>query len=468
MNDDVVRLSVVGQVIRRRWRVLVAAAVLGALLGYLVSLVVSPGYQASSQVLMQGSREADEMLTESQIAVSSTVLERAAAALRWDDPVRELRDDVTAEVVEGNVIEIRATDDDPRRAQALADQVAKEFVSYSSQLASSPANASAQVIAEQRNALQVEVRDSLRKLTALHRELTSNQLTSEEVDVRTELEQVRNALTGAVEELEEAKAAGTATNAVIVEPAEVPSSPAPPSAWQLTAAGALAGFLIGVAAHLIAARADRRVRDATTIASAFGARPVGEVTVDEHHEHRANGSSSLRRRLARLLGTDRPWQTPDGEVTGPGRYQRILAKLRTGQGVPLRLLVVIADDDPDARAVAQRLIAEAHDAVVAGNGHSTEAIGLSHPPVAQRPTLRLAEVSARQPDVPEDHSVSGALLITSAGRRTDWELVALAEACRDTGHRLAGVVVARPVRAAGRPPDDRTDAAAGHELVGAS
>jgi len=462
VNDDVVRLSVVGQVIRRRWRVLVAAALVGAVVGYLVSLLVSPGYQASSQVLMQGAREADEMLTESQIAVSSTVLERAAAALRWDEPIDELREHVTAEVVEGNVIEIRAAENDPQRAQALADQVAKEFVSYSGQLASNPANASAQVIREQRNALQVEVRDALRQLSDLHRKASSGDLTSEEVGVRTELEQMRSALTGAVKELDEAEAAGTNTNAVIVEPAEVPTSPAPPTRWQLTAAGALAGFLIAIAAHLIAARADRRLRDAGSIASAFGARGVGEVAI-------AEPPPATSRRPAQLLGTDRPWQTPDGEVSAPGRYHRILAKLRTAQGVPLRLLVVVPDDDPAARAVAQRLIADAaHDAVVAGYGHGSAATGSAGHGPAAPPTPRLVEVSAQQPDLGEDHAVSGALLVASAGLRTEWELIAIAEACRDAGHRLAGVVVARPVRTAKAQPAERPDEAVDQQLVGAS
>src|SRR5690606_42136231 len=89
-------------------------------------------------------------------------------------------------------------------------------------------------------------------------------------------------------------------------------------------------------------------------------------------------------------------------------------------------------------------------------------------PISAPPTPRLVEVSAQQPDLGEDHAVSGALLVASAGLRTEWELIAIAAACRDARHRLAGVVVARPVRTAKAQPAERPAEADDQQLEGAS
>src|SRR5690606_23267530 len=110
----------------------------------------------------------------------------------------------------------------------------------------------------------------------------------------------------------------------------------------------------------------------------------------------------------------------------------------------------------------------AHDAVVAGNGHGSAATGSAGHGPAAPPTPRLVEVSAQQPDLGEDHAVSGALLVASAGLRTARELIAIAEACRDAGLRLAVVAGARPAGTAKGRPAERPDEAVDHQLVGAS
>ena len=83
MNDDSARLTVVWQVLRQRWRLLVVIGAVGALVGAGASLVFSPGYETSTSVLLQGPRDPDELLTEAQVAKSSVVLDRAAGALKW-------------------------------------------------------------------------------------------------------------------------------------------------------------------------------------------------------------------------------------------------------------------------------------------------------------------------------------------------------------------------------------------------
>src|SRR5438034_11184168 len=130
LTDDTVRLALVGQVLRRRWRLLTALAVLGAGVGAAASLVLSPGYQTTSSVLLQGPRQADELLTQAEVATSSVVLDRAAAQLSWRPGGADLKKRVTASSANGNIVTITASEDTAEHAQQAADAIAQEYGKY--------------------------------------------------------------------------------------------------------------------------------------------------------------------------------------------------------------------------------------------------------------------------------------------------------------------------------------------------
>jgi len=278
VNDDQARLAVIWQVLRLRWRLLVVITVLGALVGAGASLVFSPGYEASTSVVLQGPRDPDELLTEAQVAQSSVVLDRAAGALKWGVSGADLADEVSAAVADGNIIEITGTADTPERAQQLADRVAQEYVTFSTQLLSTTADASAQVSQEQQQTLRQQIIETNQKISDLHNSAGQGQ-TIDSVGVRTELEQLRTALSQAVAKLDELDAAGGQAKMVVMGPAERPLGPAAPTMTQFVGGGALLFFLVGLFGHLFAARADRRVRDETEIAAALGAGVLGGVEV---------------------------------------------------------------------------------------------------------------------------------------------------------------------------------------------
>ena len=119
-----------------RWTVLAALAVLGAILGAGASLLLSPGYLSSSKVLLQGSREKDALPGEAQIATSLVVLDRTATALNWGVSGNDLQGVVSAAVLDGNVIQIRATASTPERAQQLTDRATLEYIRFSTQIVS--------------------------------------------------------------------------------------------------------------------------------------------------------------------------------------------------------------------------------------------------------------------------------------------------------------------------------------------
>ncbi|MGH3938375.1 MAG: exopolysaccharide biosynthesis protein [Pseudonocardiaceae bacterium] len=489
MSDDVVRLSVLGQIVRGRWRLLVVVAVLGALLGVGASLLLSPGYESASRVLLQGPRDKEELQTETQVAMSSVVLDRTATALGWGSTGEGLRGSVTAEVLEGNVIEIRGSAKSPERAQQLTDRVTEEYLAFSTQLVSGAAEASAQVLQERRDTLQQRVVEINRQIVDLQG------AAGEGGQAGAELARLRTTLDDAMTELDriegrgqeaEADAAFSRASILVMEPAVRPSGPADPTLTQFIVGGALLFFLLGVFAHLVATRADRRLRSTEQIAAALGAPVVGSVDVPDAPgwtSAPADGSATSRHwsaGLRRLLHADRPWDAPrfpicsndfDREV----RYRRVLARLRGTpgrilarlRGTPdsvLRLLVLIADDDAVAhRAVARLAVAAGVDCGpasvvtdVAGFARMVQAAGgkavLSNARLTVRPSsdpapgthrtvLHVVDFSAARPTVPDCGRVSGALLVLSTGTRTGWELIGITEACADAGYQVLGAFV---------------------------
>ncbi|MGH3903826.1 MAG: exopolysaccharide biosynthesis protein [Pseudonocardiaceae bacterium] len=491
LSDDVLRLSVIGQIVRRRWRLLAVLAAVGALLGLGASLLFSPGYESASSVLLQGPRDEEELQTEAQIATSSVVLDRTAGALGWDVTGAGLADSVSAEVLGGNVIEIRGSATSPDRAQQLTDRVTTDYITFSTELVSGAPAASDHVLQERRETLQQRIAETNRRIAELPESAGPGAPAAEGAEARAEFERLRTTLADATAELDtidgrqqkaEADAAFSRASIAVIEPAARPSSPAAPTLMQFIAGGALLFFLLGVFAHLVAARTDRRLRNASEIAAALGSPVVGSVDVPDLPDgppayERSVGSRRWLTRMWRLVCDDRPWDAPQLPISSNDldvRYHRVLARLRGTpgrvlarlRGVPdtaLRLLVLVADDDPTAhRAVAQLAVAAGVDgpaAVVtdradfwrlvqaaAGNA-STRNVRLtvqtsSDPtPGTHRTVLRVVDVSAARPTVPDCGRVSGTLVVLTAGTRTAWELIGIAEACADAGHQVVGAFV---------------------------
>jgi capsular polysaccharide biosynthesis protein len=434
-----VRLSVIGQLVRRRWQLLAVLAAVGAVLGAGASLLLSPGYESTSNVLLQGPRDEEELVTEAQIAMSSIVLDRTATALGGDGTGGELRGSVGAEVLDGNVIAISGSAGSPERARQLTERLTQEYITFSAQLVSGATDASAQVLAQRRETLEQRVAESSRRIE----ELQGPDATAAE-GPNGELERLQSTLADAITELDdiegrtqgaEADAAFARASIVVMEPASRPSGPAPPTLVQLIAGGALLSFVLGVFGLLAAARADRRLCTAPDIAAALGSHVLGSVDV------------------------------PDGSTANPDvRYRRVLARLRGAPDTVLRLLVLVADDDTTAqRAAAQLAVAAEADGAPASvmtdsadvsrmlqaATESTDSSSLrrkfqpgSNPATgAYRTVLRIVHVCAARPTVPDCGRLSGALVVVTAGTRTPWELVGIAEACADAGHRVIGAFV---------------------------
>ncbi|MEU1517052.1 Wzz/FepE/Etk N-terminal domain-containing protein [Streptomyces sp. NPDC005811] len=432
MSDDTIRLVTIGRIVRRRWRLLTLLALVGALVGYGASVLFPPRYTTSASVLLPGTWEERELLTQTEVATSSVVVDRVAATLGWPGVSgNDLREQVSAKATDGNIIKITGTAETPERAQRLSDQVAKEFVSYATRIASESADPEA---AQELAALQKSVEATSRRISQLADAADPGQ-TVESVQTRTELEKLRTALREAINTLEQADPAeDEAKNMVVMGSAARPTGEAPPTRTQLIAGGTLLFLLCAVIGHLTAARMSRRLRGEAEITAALGSALVGTVDVPvERPGHRPDGRGP--RWLRRLLGLDVRWDLPAPQSSGDEasrriRYRRVCSRLRDQQPAPRRLLVVFPEGDETARRAAGQLVVEA----------------------GGDPLLRAVAVPVSRPMVPDREHESGALVVVSAGSWTAGELAGLAEACADAKHAVVGVVLAGPVRAT-RPSD---------------
>ncbi|MFJ4878242.1 Wzz/FepE/Etk N-terminal domain-containing protein [Streptomyces sp. NPDC088745] len=441
MSDDTIRLATIGRMLRRRWRILAVLTLVGALAGYGVSVVFPPRYTASASVLLPGQWEQRELLTQVDIATSSVVADRTAAALGWSGvDGEELRERVAASAAEGNIIKLSGTADTPSRAQRLSDVLARQFVLFATRISGGSTDSDAEA-----EALRQQVVQANRRITELAGAADPGR-SVESVQARTSLERLRTALEKAMEKLAEADPANDRAAMVVMGPAARPAGQTPPTRVQLVAAGAGLFLLLAVVGHLAAARADRRPRTGPEIAAALGSALLGAVDVPEEPRARRPGGGGPLGGARRLLGVDTRWDVPPPHRSGDDadrsiRHRRVCARLRERLPVPGGVLVVVPQDDPVAGRAAGQLVEEA-----------------AHAWQAPRPALRVVEVAVVRPTVPDREAEAGALVVLSAGTRTADELAGIAEACADSGHDLVGVVVAgtvgsRPARAAPAPPD---------------
>ncbi|WP_459706579.1 exopolysaccharide biosynthesis protein [Actinophytocola sp. KF-1] len=404
-------------------------AVLGAVVGAGASVVFSPGYETSANVLLQGPRDPDELLTEAQVAHSSVVMDRTAAALQWGVSGAELADDVVAGVADGNIIEVTAVADTPEHAQQLADRVAQEYVTFSTQLMANSADPSAQLSQEQQETLRQQIIETNQKISDLHNSAGKGQ-TIDSVGVRTELESLRSALAQAVAKLDELETVSSSSKIVVMGPADRPLGPAAPTMTHFVAGGAVVFFLLGLFGHLFVARTDKRLRDETQIGAALSTTVMGAIDVPEEPSA-AHAPSSVWQRLAGLVVDDRPWRVaelpPAADEAGLEiRYRRAVARLREHLPPgPGRVLAVVGTDDAAAHRAAARLADFAAET---------------------RLTVQLVEVDPDRPTVPDD-AVPGVLVVVTVGTWTGWQLVGLTEACADAGHEVLGLVVTHRTRA---------------------
>ena len=179
MGDDVIRLTAIGALARRRWRILLLFALVGALVGFGLSFVLSPGHQASSKILLKGQPDKNQLLSETQIATSLAVLDHVADDLQWGVSGIELQGKVAATVLDGNVLEIAGVASTTERARALTDKAAAEYVAASNGILNDTRAATDAAARRRHDAAQKQIDDLQAKLAAAQAKPPSPDATAE-------------------------------------------------------------------------------------------------------------------------------------------------------------------------------------------------------------------------------------------------------------------------------------------------
>src|SRR6266545_6273767 len=232
------------RVLRRRWIVLAVAVVSCLAVGSIVWERQTDRFESSSRVLfgtstlsdaaLQVNRSTDdperEAATNVLLARSEAVAAKVRKTLGLSEPVHELRDEVSVEAEENaNIVRITVSDPDARRAAALANAFAKEFIAFRAQ-----GDVQSIEMAEK------DLRDQLRRLPADAGE--------------------RQALEDSLQRLTSLRALATG-DARVITTAEVADAPANPGAFQILVLAGIIGVALGLAGMFLLDSFDRRVGD---------------------------------------------------------------------------------------------------------------------------------------------------------------------------------------------------------------
>ena len=142
MTEQVLDLRRSLRALRRRWRLLILFLAAGVLSGLLFSMVLGPKFVAGTAVLLPPVRlDAEgnplrDIDTESHVASSAEILDRAAGALTPPVDAEELRRRVDVQPLSVDILEVRAEAGSPGEAELLAQSVAREYVDYTNAEAS--------------------------------------------------------------------------------------------------------------------------------------------------------------------------------------------------------------------------------------------------------------------------------------------------------------------------------------------
>ncbi|GAA4673522.1 exopolysaccharide biosynthesis protein [Pseudonocardia yuanmonensis] len=443
MGEGGLPLRQLWALLARHRRLLVVLGLLGAMLGGAAFFVLSPGYTSRTRVVLSGVRDSSQMLSETQIAMSAVVLERAARRVGTEPGAPAPRGSILA-TADGNVVELATTSDTPEGARRLADLVTEEYIGFSTQLQADAATLSTQGLRDRQAVLQQRLDTANQRIREVLGSSVLDAPTVAGAQARAELNRLRAEAGDAVEELNqlygrmqdaEAEASIAQAGTRIIEPATEPVT-APPTLVQLVVGGAIAAPLLGIGALLIAHRSSRRLQSRTEIAAALGAPVLGRLTAPPEPVPSSGSSGTV---LSRTLGRVRAPRTGPSQHLIPGQelhYRQVLERVWSDSGGVVRWVAIVAEDDPDAERAAALLVRTSRQLRDGGSGVGPGASGGG--------AVGAATVSARHPILTEVWEASEAIVLLTPGTRSGEELLAVAEACGDARCSLRGALLVEP------------------------
>lgn len=275
------------------WLILLITG-LAAAGSYFYSQTLSPTYR-SETVLLVGQEQQNTNPTYNDIYVSNnlaqaysllisqpSVLEAAAKEIKWEGPWQSLYFAVSATApANGQTIRISGTASSPERAQAIANEVARQVILQSpisqQQLAS---DAQRNFITDQQAMLQSQIVTSQKLLANLNQQaaLESDQLKLDDLNTRI------TALQTKIDNWQRTYLSmGTLLNTAsgkyvtVISPAPLPSSPISPNIPQNVLLAAAAGLLLGLGAVLLLEYLDDTIKNSDDVQRILDLNTLGSI-----------------------------------------------------------------------------------------------------------------------------------------------------------------------------------------------
>jgi capsular exopolysaccharide synthesis family protein len=317
-------------ILRRRWMIVAASVVLTALAAYAFSKAQTPKYKATATLLeLKNPQQLVDNLTQANTSQPSTfdlttgkglaslrvVAQQASAAMRGrlsPDEIRSrvaIASDSSSADASSALVNITATDTDPRLAAQTATTFSQTFIAFLKAADQSAYTDAARLVSDRLNSLQA-----------------AHGPTSEVQTLQTRLNDLRNL------------AALQTGGLKLVQPAETPKSQVSPRPARNAALGIIGGLILGIALALGVDALDRRVRDSDEFEHIFRRPILGHIPESRGIEGQGQGLNSLR--------------APDVEAF---RILRANLRYAAGSGRAKRLLVTSATPGEGKSTIAWNL-----------------------------------------------------------------------------------------------------------------
>lgn len=255
-----------GEVLRRRWPIIVGCFVVGIGLAVAALLLLPKTYESTASVLVSATGETSNSTngrtstdvnldTEAQIVKSSVVANVAGGTLGSSDTPRALAKKVAVTVPPNtSVLAITFTGSTKEGARAGAEAFADAYLKNREDLAQKKVDL-------QREQLQKRTDDLGKELLTVGQRIQA--LAPSAFAQRNYLQSRRDLLVRQIAAINEQyvalDASQTVPGAIITDP-QVPTAPASPNVIIILASGGLLGLLVGVLFAFLVDRRDRRVR----------------------------------------------------------------------------------------------------------------------------------------------------------------------------------------------------------------
>ena len=272
-----------------KWRwVILSAALIAGLVSFVVSLNQAPQYQSRTTIIL------GQSINNPNPNTSQFFLEQQLAAIYADmgtrEPIRKgamealgltwLPQYVVRALPDTQLIEISVTDTDPRRAQAVAAEVANQLILRAPTSINQDEQARQDFIAGQLATLQTDIESTQTEIEQKKVDLgtlnSASQISSTEQQIFA-LENKLSTLQDTYASLLSSTSKGALNTLTVIEPAELPLKPISPSKIITTALAAIVGLILASMGVYLLEWLDQTLNTAEEAAKILGAPLLGEI-----------------------------------------------------------------------------------------------------------------------------------------------------------------------------------------------